>query len=68
MLRSVSEDEYLDAVQDAAYDNFLNVAVKCRDCGTLYDQGHHPASRVEPAYIERAECPNCGCGEIKGKR
>jgi uncharacterized protein (DUF983 family) len=64
MLRSVSEDEYLDAVQDAAYDDFVKVAVKCRDCGTLYDQGHHPARRLEPAWAEQEECPNCGSGAI----
>jgi rubredoxin len=65
MLRSLSEDEYPAAVQDAAYEEFLKVAVECADCGALYDQGRHPATRFEPAYIERSECPNCGCGEIR---
>jgi uncharacterized Zn finger protein len=64
-MRLLSEDEYLDAVQDAAHDHFLEVAVKCADCGTLYDRGHHPATRCEPAWIERDECPNCGSAEIK---
>ena len=62
MLRSVSEDEYLDAVQDAAYDDFLKAAVECADCGALYDHGHHPATRSEPAWAEQEECPNCGSG------
>jgi len=57
-------DEYLDAVQDAAYDRFLEVAVQC-ECGTWYDQGYHPATRQEPAWVERNECPNCGCTAIK---
>ena len=40
------EAERLDAVQDAAYDRFLEVAVTCRECGTLYDQGYHPARQL----------------------
>ena len=68
MLRFLSEDDYLAAVQDAADDRFLEVAVKCAQCGTLWSQGHHPATRFTPAYIERAECPNCGSGEIKEER
>ena len=59
------EDERLDAVQDAAYDRFLEVAVTCRECGTLYDQGYHPATRLEPAWAEQEECPNCGSGAIE---
>jgi uncharacterized protein (DUF983 family) len=65
MQRFLSEDDYLAAMEDAAYDRFLKVAVECRECDTLYDPGHHPATRFEPTYIERAECPNCGSGEVK---
>jgi formate dehydrogenase maturation protein FdhE len=59
------EEEYLHALENAAYDRFLDVAVKCRDCGTLYDQKYHEATRSEPAWVECDECPNCGSGEIK---
>ena len=65
MVRFLSEDDYLDATRDAAYDRFLDIAVHCADCGALYDQGHHPATRREPAWIERDECPNCGSTTIK---
>ncbi len=68
MLRFLSEDDHLAAVQDAADDRFLEVAVACVACGTRYGQGHHPATRFEPAYIEQSECPNCGSGEIEDKR
>ena len=64
-MRLFSEDDYLEALRDAAHDRFLEIAVECSDCGTLYDQGHHPATRFEPAWIERGECPNCGSGGIK---
>ena len=64
MVRFHSEEEYLAAVQDAAYDRFLEIAVRCRDCGTRYDQGHPPATRREPAWSEREECPNCGSTAI----
>ena len=64
MLRFVSEDDHLAAAKDAAYDRFREVAVECAECGTLYDQEYHPATRSEPAYIERGDCPNCGFGEI----
>ena len=64
-MRLFSEDDYLDAVRDAAHDRFLEVAVECAVCGTLYDQGHRPATRFEPAWIECGECPNCGSGGIK---
>ena len=64
--RFASEDEYLDAVQDAAYDQFLQDAVTCAECGTLYDQGYHPSTRFEPAWIEREECPNCGSPTLEG--
>ena len=40
-----SDEDYLAAVQDAAYDRFLETAVRCRECGTRYDQGHRPATR-----------------------
>lgn len=36
-MRLLSEDDYLDAVQDAAHDRSLEVTVECGDCGTLYD-------------------------------
>jgi hypothetical protein len=52
-------------VQDAAEDRFLQAAVACRDCGTLYDPGCHSATRSEPAWAEREECPNCGSTRIK---
>jgi len=68
MLRFLSEDDQLAAVQDAADDRFLEVAAACGECGTRYGQGHHPATRFEPAYIEQPECPNCGSSEIKEKR
>lgn len=65
MVRFLSEDDYLAAVQDAAHDRFLEIAVQCSDCGTCYDPGHHPATRREPAWSEREECPNCGSTSIK---
>ena len=37
-MRFHSEEEYLAAVQDAAYDRFLETAVRCRECGTRYDR------------------------------
>ena len=63
-MRFLSEDDYLAAAQDAAYDRFLQTAVQCRDCGMRYDQGHHPATRHEPAWSECGECPNCGSTAI----
>ena len=60
MLRLINEEDYLAAVQEAAYDRFLQTATQCSDCGTRYAQGHHPATRQEPAWSEREECPNCG--------
>ena len=60
-----SEDEYLNAVQDAAHDRFLAVAVQCAACDALYDPGHHRATRYEPAWVEREECPHCGSTAIK---
>ena len=65
MVRFLSEDDYLAAGQDAAHERFLEIAVQCRDCGTCYDPGHHPATRREPAWSEREECPNCGSTAIK---
>ena len=59
-MRLLSEDDYLDAVQDAADDRFLEVAVACAECGTLYDQGHHPATRFEPAWIAPANARTAG--------
>jgi hypothetical protein len=64
-VRFLSEDDYLAAAQDAAHDRFLEIAAQCRDCGTCYDPGHHPATRREPAWSEREECPNCGSTAIK---
>ncbi len=64
IVRFLSEDDYLAAVQDAAYDRFLQTAVQCRDCGMCYEQGHHPATRREPAWSECGECPNCGSTAI----
>jgi hypothetical protein len=49
--RFASEDEYLDAVHDAAYERFIQEAVTCAECGTLYDQGYHPSTRFEPAWV-----------------
>ena len=68
MLRFLSEDDYLAAVHDAAYERFLEIAVRCSDCGTRYDQGRHPATRREPAWSEREECPNCGSTAITEQR
>ena len=65
MLRITSDDDYLAAAADAAYDRFLEVAVQCAECGTLYDQRAHPATASEPAWAEQEECPNCGSGEIR---
>jgi hypothetical protein len=62
-VRIVSDEEYLAAAADAAYDRFLEVAVRCAECGTLYDQKAHPATASEPAWAEQEECPNCGSGE-----
>jgi hypothetical protein len=59
-----SDEDYLAAVQDAAYDRFLEMAAQCSDCGTRYDQGHRPATRREPAWSEREESPNCGSTAI----
>jgi len=64
-VRIVSDEEYLVAAEDAAYDRFLEVAVDCAECATLYDQKHHPATASEPAWAEHEECPNCGSGEIR---
>ena len=60
-----NEDAYLNALQDAAYERFLEVAVRCGDCGAVYDQGCHPATRLEPAWAECEECPCCGSGAIE---
>ena len=57
------EDMIAEARQDAAYDDFLRHAVKCADCGHLYCQGHHRATRTDPAYVDVDECPRCGCGD-----
>ena len=64
MVRFHSEEDYLAAVQDAAYDRFLETAVRCRECGTRYDPAYRPATRREPAWSEREECPNCGSTAI----
>ena len=67
MLRITSDDDYLAAAADAAYDRFLEVAVQCAECGMLYDQRAHPATASEPAWAEQEECPNCGSGEIRDR-
>ena len=67
MLRITSDDDYLAAAADAAYDRFLEVAVQCAECRTLYDQRAHPATAFEPAGAEQEECPNCGSGEIRDR-
>ena len=67
MLRIISDDECPAAAADAAYDRFLEVAVQCAECGTLYDQKAHPATASEPAWAEQEECPNCGSGEIRDR-
>ncbi|MBV9194639.1 MAG: hypothetical protein JO168_10890 [Solirubrobacterales bacterium] len=64
MLRLPGDDDYLAAMEDEAHDRFLQVALTCAGCGMLYDHGYHPATRFEPAWAERTECPNCGSGEI----
>ena len=67
MLRITSDDDYLAAAADAAYDRFLEVAVQYAECGTLYDQKAHRATASEPAWAEQEECPNCGSGEIRDR-
>jgi uncharacterized protein (DUF983 family) len=67
MVRIVSDEEYLAAAADAAYDRFLEVAVQCAECGTLYDQKAHPATAFESAWAEQEECPNCGSGETRDR-
>jgi len=64
MVSFLNEDDHLAAAQDVAYDRFLEMAVQCRECGTRYDQGHRPATRHEPPWTEREECPNCGSTAI----
>jgi len=53
MVRFHSEEDYLAAVHDAAYDRFLETAVRCRECGTRYDpvlpSGHAPRASLERA-------------------
>ena len=60
-----SDAEHLDAIHDAAYDHFLTVAVQCAECDALHDPGYHQATRHEPGWVEREECPNCGSTAIK---
>jgi len=66
-VRIISDEEHLAAGEDAAYDRFLDVAVECSECGTLYDQKHHPATASDPAWAEQEECPNCGSAEIRDR-
>jgi len=54
MVRFLNEDDLAGAVQDAAYDRFLETAVRCGECGTRYDQGHHPATRQPGASARSA--------------
>jgi len=61
----LSEDHNLDAAQDAAYERFLQAAVACAECETLYEPGYHPATRHEPGWVEQEECPHCGSTAIK---
>ena len=63
-MRFLNEDDHAAAVQDVAYERFLETAVRCGECGTRYDQGHHPTTRHAPAWSEREECPNCGSTAI----
>ena len=67
MLRITSHDDCLAVAADAAYDRFLEVAVQCAECRTLYDQKAHPATASEPAWAEQEECPNCGSGAIRDR-
>lgn len=62
--RYMTADEYQDAKNDVAYDEFLERAVECAECGTKYDPKVHRATRSEPAWAEVEECPNCGCADI----
>lgn len=55
-----ADDARLEARQDAAYDDFLDRAATCADCGELWDPGYHRATRTDPAYEEMPECPYCG--------
>ena len=64
MVSFLTEDDHLAAAHDAAYDRFLQTAAQCGDCGTRYDQRRHPATRREPAWSEREECPSCGSTAI----
>lgn len=61
----VGEDTYLDALEEARREEFLDNCVTCADCGTHYDHRYHRATRYEPAWPERDECPLCGCSQVK---
>ena len=57
------EEERQNARLDAAIDDWYDTATKCPNCGHLWQRGYHPATRVDPAYEEQPECPECGWNE-----
>jgi hypothetical protein len=54
-------DRREDARRDAAEEAFDAVAVQCSN-GHRWDPGSHRATRLEPAWCETPECPECGEG------
>lgn len=55
-----NEDEYEDARQEARADEWADNATECAWCGCLWDEGYHPATRMQPAEVDHPECPRCG--------
>lgn len=58
------DEEREDARREAARDAADERCVTCADCGTRWDPGYHRATRTDPAWAEREECPACGSGEV----
>lgn len=57
------EEERQHARMEAAMDDWYDTATKCPNCGNHWQRGDHPATRVDPAYEEQPECPECGWNE-----
>ena len=74
MLRFLSEDDYLAAVQDAADDRFLEVAVKCAECGTLWTRAtirppdSHPPNRAGRVPQLRVRRDQGGAEPVRRRR
>lgn len=49
-----------DAREDARREEWLENATQCPWCKTYWDQGYHRATRIDPAYVDHPECPDCG--------